>query len=179
MIPLRFLVKGLPPPRIFDPSSIFDRSPRILAINPNLSRRSHDSFRLIFLVSSRLQDRDRGSFSSLLVAICRVPRLSASRSSFFFFFFTSSFDGEERRREEREEGGARKKKKEEEKKKIRERDGKKEVLLMAEAPGNEESGSFQGCSIECRWDLIITRIISNFKKSPLIARPRENSKSAH
>lgn len=179
MIPLRFLVKGLPPPRIFDPSSIFDRSPRILAINPNLSRRSHDSFRLIFLVSSRLQDRDRGSFSSLLVAICRVPRLSASRSSFFFFFFTSSFDGEERRREEREEGGARKKKKEEEKKKIRERDGKKEVLLMAEAPGNEESGSFQGCSIECRWDLIITRIISNFKKPPLIARPRENSKSAH
>lgn len=173
MIPLRFLVKGLPPPRIFDPSSIFDRSPRILAINPNLSRRSHDSFRLIFLVSSRLQDRDRGSFSSLLVAICRVPRLSSS------FFFTSSFDGEERRREEREEGGARKKKKEEEKKKIRERDGKKEVLLMAEAPGNEESGSFQGCSIECRWDLIITRIISNFKKPPLIARPRENSKSAH
>lgn len=173
MIPLRFLVKGLPPPRIFDPSSIFDRSPRILAINPNLSRRSHDSFRLIFLVSSRLQDRDRGSFSFLLVAICRVPRLSSS------FFFTSSFDGEERRREEREEGGARKKKKEEEKKKIRERDGKKEVLLMAEAPGNEESGSFQGCSIECRWDLIITRIISNFKKSPLIARPRENSKSAH
>lgn len=50
---------------------------------------------------------------------------------------------------------------------------------MAEAPGNEESGSFQGCSIECRWDLIITRIISNFKKPPLIARPRENSKSAH
>lgn len=101
------------------------------------------------------------------------------RAPLFFFFFTSSFDGEERRREEREEGGARKKKKEEEKKKIRERDGKKEVLLMAEAPGNEESGSFQGCSIECRWDLIITRIISNFKKPPLIARPRENSKSAH
>lgn len=34
------------------------------------------------------------------------------------------------------------------------------------AAGNEESGSFQGCSIECRWDLIITRIISNFKKRP-------------
>lgn len=169
MIPLRFLVKGLPPPRIFDPSSIFDRSPRILAINPNLSRRSHDSFRLIFLVSSRLQDRDRGSFSSLLVAICRIPRLS---SSFFFYEFL-------RWRRKKAGGGGRKKKKEEKKKKIRERDGKKEVLLMAEAPGNEESGSFQGCSIECRWDLIITRIISNFKKPPLIARPRENSKSAH
>lgn len=169
MIPLRFLVKGLPPPRIFDPSSIFDRSPRIVAINPNLSRRSHDSFRLIFLVSSRLQDRDRGSFSSLLVAICRIPRLS---SSFFFYEFL-------RWRRKKAGGGGRKKKKEEKKKKIRERDGKKEVLLMAEAPGNEESGSFQGCSIECRWDLIITRIISNFKKSPLIARPRENSKSAH
>lgn len=169
MIPLRFLVKGLPPPRIFDPSSIFDRSPRIVAINPNLSRRSHDSFRLIFLVSSRLQDRDRGSFSSLLVAICRIPRLS---SSFFFYEFL-------RWRRKKAGGGGRKKKKEEKKKKIRERDGKKEVLLMAEAPGNEESGSFQGCSIECRWDLIITRIISNFKKPPLIARPRENSKSAH
>lgn len=172
MIPLRFLVKGLPPPRIFDPSSIFDRSPRIVAINPNLSRRSHDSFRLIFLVSSRLQDRDRGSFSSLLVAICRIPRLS---SSFFFYEFLRW----RKKKAGGEKGGGRKKKKEEEKKKIRERDGKKEVLLMAEAPGNEESGSFQGCSIECRWDLIITRIISNFKKSPLIARPRENSKSAH
>lgn len=178
MIPLRFLVKGLPPPRIFDPSSIFDRSTRIVAINPNLSRRSHDSFRLIFLVSSRLQDRDRGSFSSLLVAICRVPRLSASRSSFFFFFY-EFLRWRRKKAGEGEEGGGRKKKKEEEKKKIRERDGKKEVLLMAEAPGNEESGSFQGCSIECRWDLIITRIISNFKKPPLIARPRENSKSAH
>lgn len=92
------------------------------------------------------------------------------RAPFFF-----SFDGEERRRRRGEE----KKEKGRKKKKIRERDGKKEVLLMGEASGNEESGSFQGCSIECRWDLIITRIISNFKKPPLIARPRENSKSAH
>lgn len=52
---------------------------------------------------------------------------------------------------------------------------------MVALAGNEESGSFQGCSIECRWDLIITRIILNFKSGepPLIARPRENSKSAH
>lgn len=52
-----------------------------------------------------------------------------------------------------------------------------------DGPGcrNEESGSFQGFSIECRWDLIITSIIWNFKggSPPLIARPRENSKSAH
>lgn len=97
------------------------------------------------------------------------------RAPLFFFFFYEFL----RWRRKKAGGGGRKKKKEEEKKKIRERDGKKEVLLMAEAPGNEESGSFQGCSIECRWDLIITRIISNFKKPPLIARPRENSKSAH
>lgn len=51
---------------------------------------------------------------------------------------------------------------------------------MARGAGNEESGSFQGCSIERRWDLIITRIILNFKSGDLalIARPRENSKSA-
>lgn len=160
-------------PGIFDPCSIFDRLTRIVAINPNLSRRAHDSFRLIFPVSSRRFARIEighlsRRLSQFVVSLVYPPRAP-------FFFFTSSFDGEERRRRRGEE----EKEKGRKKKKIRERDGKKEVLLMGEASGNEESGSFQGCSIECRWDLIITRIISNFKKPPLIARPRENSKSAH